>query len=103
MLSGRHNTISHGFPDYLLWNGTLVTYLRRSDNHVMADTSSARCPQLTPQAASTPKTKCAFSQTRLLALSCGSRSTGNGGPVAGNSAEPGRSVTSKIVAILLRA
>jgi IclR family acetate operon transcriptional repressor len=59
----------------------------------------ARCPQRTPQATSTPKkTRCAFSQTRLSALV---RALEKGGPVAGNSAEPGRSVTSKIVAILL--
>ena len=29
----------------ILWNRTLATCLRRSDNHVMADTSYARCPQ----------------------------------------------------------
>jgi DNA-binding IclR family transcriptional regulator len=52
-----------------------------------------------PQATSTPKkTRRAFSQTRLSALV---RAPEKGGPVAGNSAEPGRSVTSKIVAILL--
>src|SRR5580658_9458064 len=49
------------------------------------------------------ETRRAFSQTDLSAFRANARKLmlEKGGPMAGNSAEPGRSVTSKIVAILL--
>src|ERR1700730_511481 len=65
----------------------------------MADTSYARCSQRTPQATCLRKRRGApFGRRGYPYSRAGTR---EGGPMAGNSAEPGRSVTSKIVAILL--
>ena len=33
MLSGRHNTISHGFPDYLQLDKRLIGFLRQNVPH----------------------------------------------------------------------
>src|SRR5712692_2117114 len=57
-----------------------------------------RCPRRTPQAMSAPTRGAPFRRHTYPYSRAAAR---KGGPMARNSAEPGRSVTSKVVAILL--
>ena len=85
-------------PGFTLWNDALAADLPLLHNEAIAGTSITRTPAKCSVKEGKPARRVALTKFLPPPHSFSQR---GGGLMAGNSAEPGRSVTSKVVAILL--